>query len=366
MNTVLLLMRLLRRGVGRSLLLELVLLIAIAASIMFFGGLILKRPVDGLLFMNRAAFDGYATDSATSSPVDAVIVLPRFPVVRDNGQGGMGFTPEMQTVEVNLVPKLSDFADNVLGENAPAVEDGLGALVDEDTARRLGVGVGDRIVLNAAVLGGDPQPALEVVGLMRPYSSIRSRGETGLVVVEAASVPDGFVESIAPIVLPDAAPTIRRYGEAGPDVTTRAELGQQFLAQLFGQDVIAATLAVFAFAGLLWLASLTRMLSHLLRRLRHPYAVLLALGVGPRSLKATVVMAAAAMTFIAITVGGTIASGLLFPNLLQVTLQPAVLVPVAIVLALVTVIPTALAVARLGGSLQGVPLHESLAAGAMQ
>jgi hypothetical protein len=366
MNNVPLVIGILRRGLERSLLLELVLLVAVATSIMFFGGLILKRPVDGLLFMSRAAFDGYATDSATSSPADAVIVLPRFPVVRDNGRGGLGFTPEMQTVEVNLVPKLFDFATNVLGENAPAVASGLGVLVDEDTARRLGVGVGDRIVLNAAVLGGDPMPALEVVGLMRPYSSIRSRGETGLVVVEASSLPETFVEGVAPLVLPDDAPTLRRYGEPGPDVTTRERLGQQFLAQLFGQDVIAATLAVFIFAGSLWLASLTRMLNHLLRRLRHPCAVLLSLGVGPRTLRATIVIAASSMTFIAIVAGGTISSGVLFPNLLQMTLQPPTLVPVGVVVGLATILPTALALAQLSGRLQGVPLHETLAAGAMR
>lgn len=355
----------LRKGVGRSLVFELVLLATIACSIMFFGGLILKRPLDGLTFMAGAAFDSFSTATTVgATDGDPVTVLPRFPVIRDKGLGGLGYSPEMQTVEVDIVPDLGEFADDVLGSNVVATVGGEGVLVDVDTARRLGVGIGDRVILNALVLGGTATPALSVVGLTRPYSSIRTRGETGLVVVEAESLPADFANSISNLVLPDDAPIVRHYGgRDGLDVTSREGLIQQFLAQLFGQEVLAATLAVFAFAGLLWLATVTRMLRHLLDRLRYPHAVLFSLGVAPRSLQSSLLVSIIAMTFVAIVAGGLVASVLLFPVLFQVSLQPVVVGIVGLALALVTMIPTAVGLARLDGDLQGARLHETLATG---
>jgi hypothetical protein len=338
-------------------LIEVPLLAAVAATAFFFGGLVMKRAVDGALFFSRASFATMAVvePGSTASGAHEAVVLPRFPVVRAPGPGGsLEYTPELQTVEVDVVESLDPFVRDVLGTNVVAGSAVAGALVDEDTAIRLGVGMGDSIVLDGAVLGAHESPGARVVGLLRPYTSPRNPAETGLVVVAQPLVSQGFVEEVAGL-LPAGDQPVRRIYDADPPTpgsVTRDDVVAVFMARLVGADAVLAVIGILAFAGILWLAAIWRGVEHAVGRSIVASAVLVALGSRPAAVRWAALGPHLLLVVSAQLVGAAVASLLLFPQVLGATLQPAALAPMFVVLTVCTALVFAVALAGVRGSLQ--------------
>ena len=233
----------------------------VATVVLFFGGLAMKRPVDGAMFFARSAFDRVAVVAPETSTGTATFadVMPRFPVVRAPEAGQtLTFTPDLQTVELDVVDDVQAFATGVLGGNVQNTDGMPGAFVDDDTARRLGVTIGGAIILDSAAIGGQESSPIRVVGIVAPYTSPRNHHETGLVVVDRTLVSERLIADAAPLLPPADGPFRRIYGTPSDDLAdaaTRADLVAVFVGDLVGRDTILAMAGIVVFAGLLWLAA---------------------------------------------------------------------------------------------------------------
>lgn len=347
----------------RRVLFELPLLAAVAAVIVFFGCLPLKRPLDGAAFFSRSAFDRVAVlQGPTLESGGDTIVFPLFPVIRGRPDGeSLAFTPELQTVEVDVVSDLAYFVDSVLGDNVRAWDGQSGAIVDEDTASRLGVDIGDSVTLHGPALGGAMAPSVPVVALSNPYTNPEDRSTTGIIVVPRAALPDGAVEEFAGVVPPGQEPYARLYDPpAGTASIGRAEVVVSFVAHLFRIDTILAVMGVFAFAGVLWVAAGIRTVGHEFGQVRHAMATLVAVGERPSRLQWAVAGVSGAILLTGQT-GGTLAVvWFVYPRVLGWSLQPWVVLPVFLLMAVSSAAVISLALIRARKELGGAALLASL------
>lgn len=304
----------------------------IAATIIFFGGLATKGPVDGATWFANASFSNEAiAASGLTGGGHVALVFPRFPVVSAaDADQGIASTPDLQTVELDVVADLRTFSTDVLGNNVESESATGDAFVDEDTARHLHIGPGDAVVLDLNAVGGSSSPKLIVAGLLRPYASPYNHGDAGLVVVGQPSLPSNF-PSVASNLMPSGSPPNTVYFNVDPgfsgSIQTRPDKVQEFVGELLGRDAIAAVLGVFGFAGLLWLAAAWRGLDHIRRRMRQTAAILVAIGAGPAEISKAIVIPAGLMLLAAQLAGALLTASAVFPTLLMVSLQPLAVLP---------------------------------------
>lgn len=354
--------RVVSHGSATTLVAEVLLTAVVAATVVFFVGIVVKRPTDGATFFFRAAFGEYVERPAGTTG-DGVTVFPAMPVVRDPGPtGSLASTPRLETAEVDIVPDVAAFARDVLGANASSAGSADDALVDVDTALRLGLSVGDSVVLNALVVGADRVAMARVAGLISPYVTPTDQ-TTGLVVFPAARADAGFVADVAPFFGGDAQPRARLYrpnatGQA--DVVDRSGAAWSFVAQLFGADMLAALGGIAVFAGVLWVAVASRLIGRAIRQATPAAAVLVALGESPARAR----RAALAMPLLALLAGQVLGVALVgsvvFPLVLRLTLQPPAIGLILVVLTALSVLMIALATRVVGEALGPYHLVRSL------
>jgi hypothetical protein len=354
--------RIVSTGSAASIGVEVLLVALVAAAVVFFVGLVVKRPSDGFMFFSRAAFDAYVDVPFVASVHGPGIatVFPSLPVVPAPKDGGTyASTPLLQTVEVVVVDDVSRYAHDVLGADlipngeAPLADGMVGALIDEDTALQLSVGPGDAIALNALVLGGDRVATATVISVTTPYVRPNPDHASGLVVFPAQQLDDGFVSDVAALLIPQAQPVSRRFGAdpADPKATVRAEAAASFFLSFFALDRVAALLGIAGFGAALWVAVAGRLIGRAVRRAAPAAAVLVALGEHPqRAARATVATPLAALLFGQV-IGVVVVASTVFPAVLRLTLQPASLVPILVVLFALSAALIALANRVVGESL---------------
>jgi hypothetical protein len=335
--------RIVSAGSAATIVAEIILVTLVAAAVVFFVGLVVKRPSDGAVFFARAAFEAYVDSpmEANGPPSGSITVFPAFPVVPAPKAGGtLASTPLLETVELVLVSDVPGYVRDVLGANAGEISAGevsdvaAGVLIDEDTALRLGVKPGDQLVLNALVLGGDRVATATVVGLIAPYVRPTPDHSTGLVVFPATEVDDRFVVDMAALLLPDAQPWTRTYGvdPADPRATVRNEVVTSFVLAFFALDRLVALLGIAAFGGAMWVAVAGRVIGRAVQRAAPAVAVLVALGEVPaRAGRASVAVPLAAL-LVGQVAGVVVVASAVFPLVLRVTLQPATFLPILVVL----------------------------------
>jgi hypothetical protein len=355
--------RVISHGSMATIIVEVLLTALVAAAVVFFTGVVVKRPADGAAFFFRAAFGEYGEEPLRPSAAGGVTVFPAMPVVGDPGSAGTpAVAPRIETVEADIVPDVAVFARDVLGANADGLLPAEGALVDVDTALRLGLSVGDNLVLDPRVVGADRVATARVIGLISPYVAPTTHS-TGLVVVAATRADADFVAEVTPYFVGDAQPVTRRYGPGSAAQTAgvaRTTTAWSFVLQLFGVDMLAALGGIAVFAGVLWVAVTSRMIGRAVQQATPAAAVLVALGEWPiRARRAALIM-----PLVALLTGqllGTVAvAGLMFPLVLRLTLQPQAFIPVAVVLTALTVLVIVLATRFVGEALGPYHLVRSL------
>jgi hypothetical protein len=345
--------RVVSHGSTATVVAEVVLVAFVAAAVVFFVGLVVKRPIDGAMFFARAAFEAYVERpiGADRTSSGTITVFPAFPVVPAPDAGGsLASTPLLETVEVDIVDDVAGYAREVLG--ADMVEGprlhlasaSAGALIDTDTALRLGVGPGDQILLNGLVLGGDRVAAATIFGLVAPYVRPTPDHSTGLVVFPASQLDASFVANAAALLVPDAQPRARVFGNdpVNSDIV-REEAAWSFVLGFFSIDRLVALLGIGVFGGAMWVAVAGRMIGRAVRRATPAAAVLVALGETPaRAGRASVAMPLAAL-LVGQLLGVALIGWLVFPLVLRVTLQPATLAPILVVLSGLSIVLIVLA-----------------------
>lgn len=355
--------RVISHASSTTILAEVLLTALVAAAVVFFTGVVVKRPADGAAFFFRAAFGDYDETPLSDSTAEGVTVFPAMPVLRDPGSGGsLAVAPRLETVEADIVPDIALFAREVLGANAGSVVPADGALVDVDTALRLGLSVGDQFVLDARVVGADIVATARVVALISPYVAPTTYS-TGLVVLPATRADAGFVADVTPYFVGDAQPVARRYrlestGQA--ESVSRTATAWSFVTQLFGVDMLAALGGIAVFAGVLWVAVASRMIGRAVRQATPAAAVLVALGESPvRARRAALTMPLLAL-LTGQLLGTALVAAVVFPLVLRLTLQPQAFIPIAVVLTALTVLVIVLATRFVGEALGPYHLVRSL------
>lgn len=357
--------RVVSHGSAKTLIVEIVLTAIVAATVVFFVAIVAKRPTDGARFFFRAAFGEYVERPAGTTG-DGVTVFPAMPVVRDPGPtGSLASTTRLETIEVAIVTDVAAFARDVLGGNASSAGSADDALVDVDTALRLGLSVGDSVVLDTLVVGADRVATARVGGLISPYVSPTDHS-TGLVIFPAARADAGFVAGVAQFFIGDAQPRVRLYrshatGQA--EAVDRTWAAWSFVAQLFGADMLAALGGIAVFAGVLWVSVASRLISRAIRQATPAAAVLVALGESPvRARRAALSMPLLALLAGQI-LGVALVGSVVFPLVLRLTLQLPAIFLVLVVLMVLSVLMIALATRVVGEALGPHHLVRSLSGG---
>ena len=237
-----------------------------------------------------------------------------------------------------------------------------GALVDVDTALRLGLSVGDDIALDPRVVGAERVATARVVGLISPYVAPTTHS-TGLVVLPASRADAGFVAEVTPYFVGDAQPVVRRYrletmGQA--DSVSRTATAWSFVAQMFGVEMLVSLGGIAVFSGVLWVAVASRMIGRAVRQATPAAAVLVALGESPVRAR----RAALTMPLLALLAGQLLGTALVatvvFPLVLRLTFQPQAFIPIALVLTALTLLIIMLATRFVGEALGPYHLVRSL------
>jgi hypothetical protein len=354
--------RVVSHGSVTTLLVEIVLTAIVAATVVFFVGIVVKRPTDGASFFFRAAFGEYV-ESPAAAAGDGVIVLPAMPVVRDPGAtGSFASTARLETVEVAIVPDVAAFARDVLGANAGVGTSPDEALVDVDTALRLGLSVGDTVVLDGLVVGAERVATARVAGLIAPFVE-PAYLSTGLVVFPAARADADFVAAVTPFFVGDAVPRTRQYRSnvtGDPEAVDRTGAAWSFVAQMIGADMLAALGGIAIFSGVLWVAVASRLIGRAIRKATPAAAILVALGESPvRARRAAIAMPLLAL-LAGQVLGVVIVGSIVFPVVMRLTLQPPAIVFILMVLTTLSVLMIALATRVVGEALEPEHLVRSL------
>lgn len=355
--------RVVSHGSAATLIAEILLTAVVAATVVFFVGIVVKRPADGAAFFFRAAFGEYDEGPAGTLSGDGVMVFPGMPVVRDPGTAGsLAVSPRLETVEVDIVPDVAGFARDVLGANAGTAGDLDGALVDVDTALRLGLSVGDDVALDARVAGADRVASARVVGLISPYVTPTTH-TTGLIIFPASHADAGFIAEVTPFFVGDAQPRLRLYhteatGQGG--AVDRSGAAWSFVMQLFGVDMLAALGGIAVFAGVLWVAVASRMIGRAVQHATPAAAVLVAIGESPvRARRAALTMPLLSL-LAGQVLGIVLVAAVVFPLVLRLTLQPQAFVPILVVLTALSILIIVLATRFVGEALGPYHLVRSL------
>jgi hypothetical protein len=245
-------------------------LAAIASSVVtFFVILPLKEPLDGFAFQARSNYQ-VVTDVSTGGPhsPDTVITVDGVPLAPISAVSGPVLdSNRITTVELVVVRDMNWYVAHVLGSNVGQMP-ASGALLDHESALKLGVERGDKVVVALSLLADSVSPTVEIGGLVPPYVSVSASHATGLLVVESRTLPSAAADFIAnPTGLAAGHGHALEY-DAGLTVgkTRTSEMGH-FLLTLLSEDRIVANAGVVLFAVLLWLTIAFRIGQQALQRI---------------------------------------------------------------------------------------------------
>lgn len=346
--------------------LELPLLVAVSALVTFFVALPLKGPMDGFLYQVRAGYDRIDVQTGGPAPVGGLKVerLVDFPVAPQPGPGqSLAYTPLLTRLDLDIVDDLAAYRAKAIGGNLIVGGEAPGILLDADSALRMNVHVGDKVVLLISLLvDGQSPPVLTVAGLLQPYASPDDPAKHGLAVVERGLVPAAFLDTVSGT---DLQSVMREEVEFdGPAVSGsmgRAEAAMAFVLQLFSTNWLPILGGVLLFAVLLFTSVVARSTGHAIRRVRGTGALLVAMGATSREVAAAIIGPQVLFTVGALLAGTLLVTLGFFPLLLHWTLQPGAAVPSVALLLIVVLVHAAITVNRTAARLRDQTLIVLLA-----
>jgi hypothetical protein len=268
--------------------------IAVAVSAPF------KAPLDSFLFLRRASFDSLVErriDEAVgvARPVLRVESVPLgLATPRATASGMPVLVGSRDVVELHVVDRLDEYARDVLGDNIrDRPSDGL--LLDADTAGNLGVTIGESVTIftyqlpSAVETPNRSGTAVQVSGILRPYSRPPSADRHGLAVVSAKYMPQlsglAHANELARRLAGDPRFARLEFDSQHRRAVSRSELEASVLSRMFAPRVLGSAGVTVAVGVLLWFLTVGRVQSVLFRSLSRRLALLTVVGVPVASLR---------------------------------------------------------------------------------
>jgi hypothetical protein len=335
-----LLTHLLWRPAWLGALLEIPLLAAVSALVIFFVALPMKAPMDSIAYEIGTASDSSVrlppgTDAAGRAAVDAVSGFPVAPAP-EAGQS-LAYTPDLVRLELQITDDRDGYLREVVGTNMASRVHGGGGLLDEDSALRMGVEPGDELALLVPNIIDAPAIRVRIAGLLRPYPVSGDNSSAGVFVVPAADLPMAFAASVRDKEQWPSVTKVRIVFEpvdaAGYPVRTRMGAIGLYLATLLNPLRLAALVGLLVTAIGLWGAVIIRSFGHSFRRLRGRSAVLAAIGSAPRQVSIAGILPEGLLAVGGMALGGLAIQQLVFPLILRRTLQGPTLLPAVALMA---------------------------------
>jgi hypothetical protein len=320
-------------------LLEVPLLMAVSALVIFFVALPMKAPMDSISYELGAAYESSlrvppGTVVSGRAAVDAATGFPVAPAP-EAGES-LAYTPDLVRLELQVTDDREGYIRDVVGANSATVVAGEGGLLDEDSALRMGVKPGDELVLLLPNVIDAPAIRIRVAGLLRPYPVSGDNSSAGVFVVPSVDLPAAFITRMRDAEQWPSVTKVRVVFEpvgaaAGYPVRTRMGAISLYLATLLNPLRLAALIGLMVSAIGLWGAVALRSFGHTFHRLRGRSAILTAIGSAPRQVSIAGFVPEALLAVGGMTLGGLAIQQLVFPLILRRTLQgPTLLLAVAL------------------------------------
>jgi hypothetical protein len=349
---------LLWRPLAKTVAFEVPLLVAVAAIVTFFVSLPLKAPMDGLFFQLRSSYSTMSTSDGSSEGSDGTQVdrLAGFPVAPVPAGGYRpDYTPLEVRLRLDVVPSLAAYQARVVGSNVTEVSgDGMGIWIDQDSALRMGVGMGDQVaLLGAQLVDGMDSPLLTVTGILRPYASPDDMHASGLAVVARDALPAAFAaEALGTTDLVSVTRSHLVFDGSDPGAASRSSLAAGFVLELFSADWLPILGGLLGASLLLFLGAVARSAGHFLRRMRGVAALAVAVGATPREAATAALGPHLLITVAAVGIGAGAIALAVFPWLLRWSIQAVDLIPAVVVLGTVALAQAGFAGMRLSRQLR--------------
>ncbi len=334
-------MAVLWRPIWRRALFEIPVFGAVAAMVLFFVSYPLKQPIDAIVSILGAPFEQIVRVAPGTEASGALSVLAvtgaRVAPAREY-DANRAYTPHLLDLEIQIVDDVGAYDRLAAGADLLSGAWPDGTRIDLDSARYLGVDLGDEVVW----LAGDLAPVrMKIGGLLRPAPA--QADGLGLLVVPAQLLPE---EVLAAVDSPDPLPETEGKSTVVFDPSPRPDLPVVRRLDAIGRYVLEFVdpLRVVGLVGLLgfsfglWAAVLVRSLGHVLGSLRARGAILAALGGQPTTIVLGVLIPELVVIGVGVAIGTEAARSLLFGSLLRQSLQAAVLLTVALPLSVTLVV----------------------------